>query len=49
MACSDTIPARSVDVIRSSSAAISAARVGWYPTRDGNRPSRPETSMPACT
>ncbi len=36
-----------VEVIRSCSWPISSARVGWYPTADGIRPSRVETSEPA--
>ncbi len=36
-----------VDVIRSCSAPISEAKVGWYPTADGIRPKSAETSLPA--
>ncbi len=36
-----------VVVIRSSRSPISVDSVGWYPTADGIRPKRPDTSMPA--
>ena len=34
-------------MIRSCSSPISSARVGWYPTADGIRPSSVDTSEPA--
>src|SRR3989344_7905653 len=34
--------------MRSCKAPISDASVGWYPTADGKRPSKVETSEPAC-
>ena len=37
-----------VEVIRSCIAPISVANVGWYPTADGIRPNKAETSEPAC-
>ena len=37
-----------VDVIRSCSSPISDASVGWYPTAEGMRPRRADTSDPAC-
>src|SRR5664279_4740818 len=47
MACSEVIDRPLVEVIRSCSSPISSASVGWYPTADGIRPSRVETSEPA--
>ncbi len=38
-----------VEVMRSWSSPISSASVGWYPTAEGMRPSRVETSEPAWT
>ena len=38
-----------MEVIRSCSSPISSARVGWYPTAEGMRPRRVETSEPAWT
>ena len=35
--------------MRSCSSPISSASVGWYPTADGMRPSKVETSEPAWT
>ena len=34
--------------MRSCSSPISVASVGWYPTAEGMRPSKAETSDPAC-
>ena len=37
-----------VVVILSCIVPMSVARVGWYPTADGIRPSKADTSEPAC-
>lgn len=37
-----------VVVILSCMLPMSVARVGWYPTADGMRPKRADTSEPAC-
>src|SRR6185369_5928718 len=44
MAWTDVIDPDLVEVIRSCSWPISLSSVGWYPTADGMRPSRAETS-----
>src|ERR1700722_2343338 len=48
MACTEVIEPFLVDVMRSCNSPISVARLGWYPTADGMRPSSEETSEPAC-
>ncbi len=48
-ACKEVIERPRVEVIRSCSSPISSARVGWYPTADGIRPSSVDTSDPAWT
>ena len=47
-ACTDVMDPLSVEAIRSCSTPISVASVGWYPTADGIRPRRADTSEPAC-
>ncbi len=37
-----------VVVILSCMVPMSVARVGWYPTAEGMRPNRADTSDPAC-
>ena len=46
-ACTEVIDPLLVEVIRSCIAPISVANVGWYPTADGIRPKRADTSDPA--
>ena len=48
MACTDVIEPFLVEVMRSCSSPISVARLGWYPTALGMRPSSADTSEPAC-
>jgi hypothetical protein len=43
----DVIEPVLVEVMRSCRRPISSARVGWYPTAEGIRPSSAETSVPA--
>src|SRR6478735_6648042 len=47
MACTDVIEPLLVEVMRSCNSPISVARLGWYPTALGGRPSSAETSEPA--
>mmetsp|Transcript_9716 Transcript_9716/g.29543 ORF Transcript_9716/g.29543 Transcript_9716/m.29543 type:complete len:828 (-) Transcript_9716:1102-3585(-) len=48
MACTEVMEPLVVVVIRSCSPPTSVASVGWYPTADGIRPSRADTSALAC-
>ena len=48
-ACTEVTLPFFVEAIRSCSSPISVARVGWYPTAEGIRPKRAETSLPAWT
>src|SRR5450756_3211551 len=47
MACTEVIEPLLVEVMRSCNSPISVARLGWYPTAEGIRPSNAETSEPA--
>ena len=47
-ACTDVMDPNPVEVILSCRSPISVARVGWYPTAEGMRPRRADTSEPAC-
>ena len=46
MACTDVIEPFLVVVIRSCICPMSVAKVGWYPTAEGIRPSKADTSEP---
>ena len=47
-ACTDVMDPNPVDVILSCKRPMSVASVGWYPTAEGMRPRRADTSEPAC-
>lgn len=47
LTCTEVMDPNPVDVILSCKRPISVARVGWYPTAEGIRPRRADTSEPA--
>src|SRR5947209_16007891 len=47
MACTEVTDPFLVEVMRSCNSPISVARLGWYPTAEGMRPSSADTSEPA--
>uniref|UniRef100_A0A6B0UQY6 Uncharacterized protein n=1 Tax=Ixodes ricinus TaxID=34613 RepID=A0A6B0UQY6_IXORI len=47
MSCTEVMEPFLVVVMRSCIVPMSVARVGWWPTADGMRPSRADTSEPA--